>query len=242
MNRTILAFVLALLMQIGGPFPGPGTPHSAGGGGTFTATQKVFSSPCSTSSTTCAVTVSAIGTGHGLMVGVGYASGVQDTITGVACTSSACGTFVRSTGAASYSVPTSLGTEMGSIVSTTSGGTTVTVTMSASPTIGWDFNVREYSYSGASMSFDSGNSGSIAACTTACTGPTLTLSGTNDVIMQEIAPNASCSAVASPFINGQFTTNGDGYADQLNTASGTGPTWTCSLGVASVAGIGIKGN
>lgn len=233
-----------LLKQVGMPFPGPGTAHSSGASGTFTLIQKVKNNSCTASVAACAVTVSAIGSGHMGVVSAGYGSGAQDTVSSVVCTATGCGAFTRCAACGAFNVApaSNLGTEQAYNLNMTGGGTIVTLTLSAGPTVGWDMEFREYSYSGPSASLDTGNTASDATCTT-CAGATLTLGGTQDTIVQLIAPNNSCTAVASPFnTNAEFTTNGDGYADRLNTNAGTAPSWTCASGVAAVGGIALKGN
>lgn len=95
-------------------------------------------------------------------------------------------------------------------------------------------NIRDYSCSGGTISFDTfGGGNHSGGGGTTVTGITPTLSGTNDVITQESGDTSQdVSSVASPFGNLDISpadgsgTGGVGFADNLNTSSATPPTWT----------------
>ena len=127
-------------------------------------------------------------------------------------------------------------------LSTTAGVTSVNLTLDASADQ-FDVDVYELAWSGASITYDTGNATSITSACTSCAGPTLTLGGTTDVILQEILPNFSCTAISGAYASSfEASANGDAWAISLNTSSGTAPTWTCTSGVAVVSAIALKGN
>lgn len=117
------------------------------------------------------------------------------------------------------------------------GKTSVTLTMNAAGTDG-NFEFIEYSYTGSSVSFDV--AGTVADGSeptgTSQPGVTLTLSGTNDVIVQSFNGNNFSKVVSA--ISGSYTTPADfvsgpanmmnfyGVAGWINTTSGTAPNWT----------------
>jgi hypothetical protein len=133
------------------------------------------------------------------------------------------GTIVTSAGLAGSQ-------EMFYILSSTSGTTTCTFNTTNAMNSGGVAAMAEYSTTTPGFVFDNAG-GRDQNTTTNPAGITLTLSGSNDVIVQSITPNASCSAISGSYTNPALFPGGWGFAGIVNTASGTAPTWTCSSGV-----------
>lgn len=216
------------------PFPGPGTKKYGGGGmNTFTLVQTVNQANCNA----CAITVSAIGSGHLLVIQASdQAGGGANFITGANC-SSTCGTWVVPTGTANQLNNACCGAvSYAYILSSTSGATTITPTVSNARN--YFFAIYEYSYTPGPISVDTSNTNLNASCGS-CAGITLSLTGTNDVIDQMIVSGtATPSAVTTygNFAHSSFT----GFADLENTSSGTAPTWTVTAGQVVVGAVAFK--
>lgn len=192
---------------------------------TCTFIQGAAPTSCGNSST-CAVTISATGTGN-LLVGWATANSGVETITSVAGGGTWTvpgGTTCRLTGAGQG------GIDCAYTLASTSGATTVTFTMggTANHLLG---AVGEYSCTGA-ITFDVAGTGSGSSQTNPA-GVALTLNGTNDIIVQGIGSSANVTAINGAYTNPAVFTNTDasqktGFGGAINTASGTAPTWTCT--------------
>jgi hypothetical protein len=124
-------------------------------------------------------------------------------------------------------------------LSSVAGATTVNITWNGSTPGGSTVQPWELSFTGSSVILDTGSSGGIGtvsnSATTTPPGVALTLSGTNDEIIQQInfaGGNATSITLYSNFVNGDFWAS----ADLENTTNGAAPTWTESG--AAVASIG----
>lgn len=212
-------------------------PHTSASN-TFTYVQRVVAASCGTA-TTCTLTMT-IGAGHLLVADVLY----SNTVNPVALTSISGGansfTVDSGTSCLHYDVASTLGTTCGYILSSTSVTTQVfTATMASGPNIGWVFAIEDVSFTGGSVSKDTAGATLDAACTS-CAGITLTLAG-GDAVFQFANPTNSISAVSSPYTTNASFAGGNGYANSLNTSSGTAPTWTNSpSGTVAVAAIAFK--
>jgi len=120
-----------------------------------------------------------------------------------------------------------------------SGATSITLTLSAAVSTTWAACIREYSSTASGVAIDtSGNRDqSTAAANPAGVG--LTLTGSNDLIVQFVACAGSCSGISAGYSNGDFPNN-NGVADALNTSSGTAPTWTATSGRAALGALAFK--
>ena len=233
----IFAFFLSLFLGQGIPFPGFGPPAAAGG--TFAKTHIVSSSGCATNTNTCAITVAATVAGRigVIMAGLPNGNGSISSISGA-------GTWASPAGCDAYWSAHGQSVACAYNLSETSGATTITVTWStSSPGLSVGFTYFEYSYSGASVSYDTSGNRAETVSGNPRNGVTLTLSGTNDVIVQSQIW-ISASSVGSPY--GNFTafagSTGDA-ADNENTASGTAPSWTYSANqTPQFNGVALKGN
>lgn len=202
---------------------------------TWTAVAK-NSHTCSNATNTCNLTVTSTGTNHVILIGVHYvSSGGQLTISSV----SGGGSYTAPAGCASYLASQIIGAACAYTLASTSGATTITVNLSANVSNAWDIDAREYSTTSTAAFDVVGTSQPASSATPA--GVTLSLTGTNDVIFQLATTVNAVTAVNSPWSATLETQNGNGYADSINTGSGTAPTWTCSSSSLSVmAAIAIK--
>jgi hypothetical protein len=125
------------------------------------------------------------------------------------------------------------------VLSATGGVTTITITMSGSITA--TISIRSYhpsSTTAVAETVPAANSS--AGCSNNCTTPSVTLTGTSDLIVAAISAGDTGCSVASPY--GNFTApSGDGIADQFNATSGTGATFTqgtsCPTAASAAAGM-----
>ena len=200
---------------------------AAGSTHTFTKVQQVTSGSLACSPT-CNVTVASTGTGHLLVV----LAVSPTTATALLSSISGGGTWVVPTGANTCSRGTVAegGVSCGYVLASTSGTTTVTLTMGVTQT--YDVSFWEVSYTGAGpISVDAQNSGASTAAASP-PGQALTLAGTSDAIFQNVATSsAQVTAISAPYTD--FTNAGAnfvGMAQTLNQSSGAAPTWTVSTG------------
>ena len=199
---------------------------------TITLVQQAASgSSCSTSATTCSITVSATGAGHFGIITTRHNSTVSlssVTTGGTWTVPAGCHLGLSGTGGASCAY----------ILNLSGGVTTITVTWSSAPgQCGFVF--REYSYTGSSVALDpSGGLGTRSSSTNPAPGVGLTLTGSNDLVVQGLAVGGTTtiSGISSPY--GNFATNSTGEyggADLENTVSGAAPNWTLNAAGGAVA-------
>jgi hypothetical protein len=203
-------------------------------GGTWTLVQKTGYQ--TSSSSPASVTVTSTGTGH-LLVLMGHTNTGTTTVSSVS-------------GAGTWSIPAGChvngggsigGTDCAYNLSSTSGVTSISITLSASGTSTWIF--YEYSFSGSSFSLDTTGTVTDGTAGTSLAGVGLTLAGTKDVIVQGLfTSGGNVTGVSTPYSNFQGTSF-TGQADLENTSSGTAPTWTNSNSqTAAGAAIAIQGS
>jgi hypothetical protein len=209
MKRTLLLFAAMLFLF-------PLTANAS-----FTFVQHQVNTACA-NSTTCAVTVTATGSGNALGL-------IAFPINNVTISSiSGGGTWASPSGCNTYSSSDGTGQACAYSLSSSSGATSITVTFSGASG-GGQIEFLEFSFTAASVVLDPGatpanarNSG--ATQETPVPGPALTLTGTNDVIMQGMAPSTSASAINLGYTG--FFNNGYGTAYLLNTTNGSAVSWT----------------
>jgi hypothetical protein len=186
----------------------------------------------------------AIGSGHLLLLTIVGEGTSNFPVPGTpSCNSSGCGTWVHLSGgnngtsycANQYLIETGhhFFTDCWAIYSTTSGSTSFTVPFEdsggASDITNMDLFLIELSCSGscthntldvqASVQLASGNCSS-------CTGPSLTLSGSNDVVMQVACFQENYARIGSPYTLEDVDTNSaNAIAYRLDTNSGNAATW-----------------
>lgn len=188
-----------------------------------------------TSGTSFTINIASTGAGHALVVEFYYLT------SGVTLSSlSGGGTWVHCTGCASC---TTLATcvDFYYVLSSTSGATSITATVSTTG------NARgaifyELPFTGSSVQFDAANTLSSTTSGTTNTGPVLTLSGSNDAIIQGLQASAAISGISSPYTLELYTTNaGRASGYNLNTTSGSAVTWTTGTNITwSMNAIAFK--
>jgi hypothetical protein len=110
----------------------------------------------------------------------------------------------------------------GYVLSATGGATSLVVTLSGASAIYVAFWIAEWS-STSPASFDNSNNVQITSCLT-CAAPTLSISGTNDLITQIGLPAQSYTAISGAYTS-DFT-DSLGRAWLLGASSYTVPNWT----------------
>jgi hypothetical protein len=210
-------------------------------GGTWALVQKPCNTACPASGTTCAVTVTSTGTGNILI-----STSIKDSASNTTTISSVSGggTWTHPTGA--NGVDASAGSSDSAYnLSSTSGATSITLTMSAASATIWTACVREYSLTGATAAFDTTANRDQSTAATSFAGATLTLTGTNDLIVQYGTDTGACSAISGTGYGnfgqtGNTAPNGNCIGDALNVSVGTANTWTTGSGRAALGAIAIK--
>ena len=178
------------------------------------------SSGCS--GTTCSVTVSAIGTSKHFGAIISDNNGGGNI--SISSVSGGGGTWNTSASCNQYDGVANDALSCAYNLGFTSADTTVTVTWSA--TCGsCIFLFIEWSYTGSSVSLDAISAADDTTSQTSQPGVTLTLTGTNDVVLQGLG-NKDSTAITT-YTNRTVATTAN-LADLENTTSGTAPTWTIS--------------
>lgn len=194
---------------------------------TFTLVQHTCNTACAASAA-CNITVSATGTGNLAAVAEiddGAGTG-PPTITSVSGAGSwtHCANCARANGTnevdASYNL------------ATTSGVTTITVTLTAAPSGTWRACFLEASSSTGGIALDTGATSSCSSLisSAAPVSCALTTSGANLIIWTAIQWGGTITGNSAPYTNCGATCqpNGNGSARNLNITAGTGSTWTPS--------------
>jgi hypothetical protein len=202
---------------------------AASGRATFSLVQKPSSS-CSGCSTATLTLTQATGTGNLLILVVGGTNGTSgDISTGTPPGSG--GTWVIGT-----TCHTTNGTVFGLsscawVLSSTGGVTSIFITFTATNT--YRYGLLEYHYTGSSVAFDVAGTSVHTSNTTSQVGPTLSLTGTNDVIINGVVMTvtSTITSISSPYtqppdISDTGSSQALGASSVLNSTTGTGPTWT----------------
>lgn len=188
---------------------------------------------CTSNTPNCNITVTSTGSGHLLVISAGT-SASSITISSVSSTNNTwtlCGANCQANNS-SGSV------DMAYVVNSSSGDTSITVNLSASS--GFILvTFEEYAWSGSSISFDTAGNITYASCTS-CSGPNLTLAGSNEVMVSSQATANSSSVPGGCWTN---PNNDASTVGCMNTALGTGAPWTQTpAGAAAVNQIAFKGS
>jgi hypothetical protein len=120
--------------------------------------------------------------------------------------------------------------DMGGTLSATGGNGTITVTISPTSS-SWAICVSEW-HSNTTYAVDTQATHLDSACTT-CAGPALTLTGSNDLIVQLAGCTNTCATSAtagfigaSPWTDPAQAPGGSGWGAAINQASYTAPNWS----------------
>jgi hypothetical protein len=219
---------------------------SMGGGGStgFTLVQAPSNIACSSLTTatthTCTVNTKAIGAGNGLLVmttlfedGTNGSPPSYNTVSGdsalVHCTGG--GASIERTTTGNYSA-----VDCAQTSTATGGGTSITITWNTPALTGTylaiDVVVFEFrKNNGGVIAFDTANTSTTASCSS-CTGPTLSLTGTNEFTVQSWADFADPIAgpttgvyIQNPVLVDQGNVT-SGFAFYLQATAGTAMTTT----------------
>lgn len=211
---------------------------TAGGGVTYSLVQEKFNATCSSSSTTCAVTVSSTAAGNLLVVGY---EGVSANSTTDLSSVSGGGTYVHCSNCYSKDLSSGNGdvSDMGYVLSATGGVTSITCNLFASIGHGWFCFAVEYHRSSGSWAFDTGGANSHTAACTACAGVTLT-GGSNDTIVQIASPSGTPSSItpSGTWANPNDVTNT--IAGALGVAASTAITFNQTSAIMAVSAEAFK--
>ena len=192
---------------------------------------------CGSGSTTCAVTVQSTGSGNLLVAAVTNGTGT----TGRFSTASAGGSWVHPASCASTDASAGW-TDFGYVLSSASGVTSITITITAAPAGLWGVDILEYSISGGStVAFDNcgvrDQSSSVANFAGVSCG---TLSGTNDVIIQASNCTAAISGCPNSSASPAVFPNGDGVCGLISSVTTTAGNYTNTAGFGTPASIAFK--
>lgn len=222
---------------------------AAGGGGTFAivhsvADRAVWANHLTCTGTGCTLVVPSTGSSHGYLAFAYDGSGNNLTA------ASGGGTWTVPASCAQGSGP--VGEVSCAYVTSSSSGTT-SLSFTFNGTVG-DVSIFfwEYSWSGASISFDNcWKTTPPSGSTTTITGPTLTLSGGTEVVgSMASADGGSVTAASAPY-NTNFVNQDDvagatspsGASTVLNTPSNTASSWTVSPAATWIVNAcALKGN
>jgi hypothetical protein len=205
----------------------------------WTLVQHVSNTSCPRNNASCTVTVGATGSGNVLVATVFF-----DSLAGAPISSvSGAGTWNLCPTSSCFNGQVAVAVDAAYNLSSTNGITSITVTLGASGcTAGgchWTTEILEYSLSaGNTASFDTANNLGSTCSGTSCPGVGLTLSGTNDVIVQYFGEAvAAVTAISNPYTSpADFINNFGGVAGAINTSSGAAPTWTVASNTSGSAG------
>lgn len=206
---------------------------------TWTEVQNVGNASCSASANTCAITVSSTTSGHvGVIIGI-----TGSTLTG-AITSISPGTWViPAASQCSQSNATTGGTaNCAYCLSLPGGQTTFTVTWNnASP---GSFSTASFTEASTTLTaaFDVAGKKTTTTNTANQAGVTLTLSGSNDFIVQAMQISSAVSACRAPFATNAIFPGGNATCYAVNQSSGTppSPTYTNTTGKSDQVAIALK--
>ena len=228
-NALLLALIFAAMpcwAQFTIPFA-TGAAKSAPTSNTFTRVQFVNTSNTCTACTTFSLTVPSTGSGHLLVL---VAAAYNGTAGGISSTTvpTGGGTWVVPAGCATSNSGTFSNVSCAYVLSSTSGATAVSITMSASNN--YTFWYYEYSFTQGSTSLD-GTPASVSDTTAATTQPgaVLPITGSSDLIIHIAASNSGLSSVAAPYTldaSGTGNGGGQGAASDANTSSGAADSYT----------------
>lgn len=200
---------------------------------TWSLVQHPTNTSCS-ASTTCAVTLTSTTAGQ---LAIFTAAGLPN-VTHISTVTAALGTFVDCSNCNSHPDTSGDNIDQGYILSINGAQTTVTITLSTAASGTWFASVDIYSSTLGAALFDISGSTAIASCTS-CAGQSLTLTGSNDVIVQGTSTLGTVSAISAPYTNPNDAVAAL-CAGAINQSSGTAPTWTQSSSTMAVSAMAFK--
>lgn len=158
-------------------------------------------------------------------------------------------TTITDTGGTTYTVPSGCAIQepvsggtvsCGYSLSVLSGVTSITVNRATTTSASWQVRILEFSSTvSASVALDAVGTTVASTPATTVTGPALTLTGTNDVVVQ-MARGTTVTAVSAPYTLVTSFSGNNMIAYVINSSTGPAPTWTQSSARAAMSGIAIK--
>lgn len=208
---------------------------------TWTLLQDKSTGSCSGASATCSVTMTSTGAGH-LITAEAIYPGAGGSIT-----SASCGGTLTHCPSCFVEEATNLISEDGAyILSSSSGTTSCSITLTTNPGGSWKAEFQEWSFTGSSISLDTGatptNNRDQTTTSTSIAGPSLTLSGTSDVIVEMNNAAGTTNSISGGCSGGTGYTLGTGLTSSksiaycYNTADATAPTWTQATAARAALG------
>jgi hypothetical protein len=189
----------------------------------------------------CAVPVASTGSGH-IIVALGQVSAnVQITMNS---TPVGGGTYTHCPSGAAFDSVTLISSDCWYTLSSSAGVTTVTCKFSASGYGNNDCYIFEIAPSGTA-SYDISGSSDVTPSCSSCVFTALSLSGTNDAIVQGIRIGRTAVSVNSPWSSNAVIAPvgsvNDAVAISLAASAGTAPTWTYNIASTGAStGIAFK--
>jgi len=221
-DRSVRRALAAIALIIFWPFHPHRAPraHTRPPHHTWAAVQRAENTACTTNP--CTITVSSTGSGHlGIVVIFDYTH--HTVISSV----SGGGTWVHPTGSSSCNeYANSSDVDCAYTLSTTSGATSITLSFGTTPGPYAAAEYGEWSYTASPASFDAAGVATTSSNTNPQTAVALTLTGSNDLIVQFLSGTWAATAISSPYTSQANFTNGYGFAGAINTTSGSAPSWT----------------
>jgi hypothetical protein len=185
---------------------------------------------------TCAVTTASTGAGNVLVATAGMTT-TGATISSM--TNGCAGTWTHCTNCAGSDAAT-LSSDIYYCLNSASGVTSITVNSATTMT---QCSIYEFSTTNGPALYDTSNNRDHTPSTSSFPGVSLTLNGSNDVIVQADECSGSISAVSGNGFaeNPGFSSIGaNGIAFSSNTTSGGAPTWTSGGSTDAQSALAIK--
>lgn len=183
------------------------------------------------------ITVTALGAGNLVISRTGSsASGASQTIPTGGC----AGTWTHQASCLVNSGGVNASNDIYYCLNASGGTTAITTAMTGSCD---SSQILEYSTTSGPPIFDNCNTATNASSLTSVTAPSITISGTNDVLVQ----TAECGSTISSISGGPSWTspvplveNGNAATGAINTTNTTQPTWTQTAGTDQMTAIAFK--
>jgi hypothetical protein len=188
----------------------------------------------------CAVALTAVAGGAGDVIVFRAGSAVALAAISTATIGSDSGTLVASSGCRIVGATSNFTLDCAYRINPTAGGTVALVTVGTAPAAAWSATAEEYKTTLTAV-FDTVGTLDNNTATTSPVGPTLTLSGSSDVIAHA-ERGGNPTAVSAPYTSalGALASATTNVVYLLNTNSGAPPTWTTNSAKTSTNAIAFK--
>jgi hypothetical protein len=213
-------------------------PAAFGATWSFVQAQRLGS--CTSGTSSCSLTISGVAGGVGDVIVV-HSGGFNTSVITISSATLSGNSFTLIAAGACAAATGTQNIDCAYLINPTAGGTAITVNLTSAPASTWQITAEEYRTTGTASLDGTPGTSMEPTNTTSQVGPTLTLSGTNDLIVQACRCANAPSAVSGGFTNdfGSFT-NATSVAYLLNTTTGAGPTWTTASGKSVMNGLAFS--